>query len=80
MENALKFGDIRKYVARTDKISICMKETLNYEIFDHIFNVPEKYNEYYLIGFGALDDPFIEPAPRLALEIMLSENPREDDK
>lgn len=78
MGNAIKFGEIRKFVSRIDKISVCMKETLNYEIFDNISEVPEKYDNYYLIGFGSFNGIEIEPN-RPALEIMLSEKPREDN-
>lgn len=78
MANAFTFKNIRKYVSKIDAISICMKETLNYEIFDNISFVPEKYDDYYLIGFGSFNGIEIEPN-RPALEIMLSEKPRGDD-
>ncbi|MCH5203806.1 MAG: hypothetical protein J1F03_03605 [Oscillospiraceae bacterium] len=78
----LTFGDIRKYVALTDGISICMRETLTYELFNYIWEVPDTYNELYLIGFGQLNEPFDNNGYKthLALEIMLSHTPREDDK
>lgn len=78
----LTFGDIRKYVALTDGISICMQETMAYELFNHIWEVPNEYNKLYLIGFGQLNEPFENNGyeTHLALEIMLSKTPRDDNK
>ena len=79
---ALTFGDIRKYVSMVDGISICMQETLNYELFNHIWEVPEEYNGLYLIGFGQFNEPFDNNGYKthLALEIMLSKTPRNDEE
>lgn len=54
----LKFGELRKYLSIIDRFSICDKETLNYENFIWLGNVPERYDEMYVYGIGMIDSEF----------------------
>ncbi|MBR5486274.1 MAG: hypothetical protein IKV41_07175 [Oscillospiraceae bacterium] len=54
----MKFKDIRGYLSRIDRVSICCKEDLSYENFMRIGDVPDKYNEKYLYGFGVIESEF----------------------
>lgn len=54
----MKFKEFRKYISRIDRLSICIKETLNYETFMFISEVPEKYDEMYLYGIGRTQAEF----------------------
>lgn len=80
MNNNIQFGEIREFISRVDGISICIKETLNYELYNFISEVPEKYDGYYLYGIGALNEPFENNGYKthLALEIMISDKPRDE--
>lgn len=90
----IKFKDLRKYISVIDRVSICMRETLNYDNYRFIGNVPDKYNDYYVYGIGIIDSEFsIEEAFLMefkdkevgngmfiskCIEIMLSEKPKEE--
>ena len=84
MMKAITFGDIRDYCSRIDKISICMKETLAYQNYSRIDEVPHDYDHLYLYGFGVIDSEFEAKNAdgrtllERCLEFMLSEKPRED--
>lgn len=54
----LKFGELRKYISKIDRLSICIKETLQYENYRFIQDVPESYNDYYIYGIGMIDSEF----------------------
>lgn len=54
----MRFGEFRKYVSKIDRISICMHETLDYENYQFIEMVPDRYNEYYLYGVGIIESEF----------------------
>ena len=74
-----KLADIREYCDRICKISICMKDTLSYENYEHISLVPYTYNEYYVLGFGVIDGEFKDPITKKidyfpCLEFMLSKD------
>ncbi len=71
----ITFGTIRNFCSFADKISICIKETSAYENYNCIIDVPEKYNEYYLYGFGVIDMEFEYPFEKCT-EIMISKEPR----
>ncbi len=77
----IRFGDLRRFCDRTNRISICMAKTLEYENYESIDRVPARYDGLYLYGFGVIESEFSEaggPAYRRCMEIMLSEEPRED--
>jgi len=78
MENqGILFGEIRKYCSRLDRVSICMQETLSYENYEWIQDVPKEYDNKYLYGFGVIDSEF-DNTFKKCMEIMLSEKPRRD--
>lgn len=81
MVKAITFGDIRPYFSRIDRVSICMKETLAYQNYVFVKDVPHDYDRYYLYGFGMITSEF-EDTGRMQLErcieFMLTEEPRED--
>ena len=74
---AIKFGSIRKFCSVIDRVSICRKETLCYENFDSIRQVPDTYNEKYLYGFGVIESEFGDTLQK-CMEIMVSDTPREN--
>lgn len=55
---AIKFKEIRKYISKIDRISICMKETLTYNNYRYIKEVPNSYDECYLYGIGMIESEF----------------------
>lgn len=78
---AIRFGEIRKYCSLVDPVSICMEETLCYENFKYIHQVPDTYDELYLYGFGIIRSEFPgEQGLRVleCVEFMLSKTPREE--
>lgn len=90
----MRFKELRKYISVIDKVSVCMCETLQYENYYYMEQVPEKYNEFYVYGIGMIDSEFdvVDAAPievkgnevgkdkflSKCIEIMLSEKPREE--
>lgn len=78
----ITFGEIRKFVSRIDRISICMKETLQYYNYRFIKQVSHDFDDLYVYGIGIIDTEFEEESDRRifekCLEIMLSEKPRTD--
>lgn len=76
----IRFGIIRKYCSRIDKVSICMRETLRYENYLFVEDVPADYDDLYLYGFGIIDSEVTaEHGVRFEkhIEIMLSKEPRD---
>lgn len=73
---AIKFGSIRKFCSTIDRVSICRKETLCYENYETIKEVPHSYDDKYLYGFGVIESEF-EADIRKCMEIMVSDVPRE---
>ena len=77
-EFSLTFGIIRKYCSKIDRISVCMEDTMCYENFEKIEDVPHCYDDLFLIGFGIIDSE-ISQSPTILkqhMEIMLSKVPR----
>ncbi len=77
----LKFKDIKKYISLIDRLSICNKETLQYQNYKCMAEVPDIYDEMYLYGIGNIKSEFEEDGNEIwahCLEIMLSESPREE--
>lgn len=54
----IQFKDFRKYISQIDRVSICMRETLQYENYRYMRDVPEKYDDYYLYGVGLIESEF----------------------
>ena len=73
----LKVKDLRNYVSRIDRISICLKETLSYENYSCMQEVPETYDDYYVYGIGIIDSEVRENGKMIDfkphLEIMVSD-------
>ncbi len=79
--NDIRFGDIREYCSRLDRVSICELESLRYENYERIGQVPERYNGLYLYGFGVIDSEFREEGVlclKTCIEFMLSKRPRSE--
>lgn len=79
----LKVKDLRNYVSRIDRISICQKETLNYENYSCMEEVPDKYDEYYVYGIGMIESEVFENNKLVDfkphLEIMVCDKPMEHE-
>ena len=81
-KSGLTFGELRKYYDKLGRVSVCIKETLNYENFSRIAEVPDRYNDMYVYGFGIIDSEFTdvlteEPVFAHCVEFMLSDTPRD---
>lgn len=79
---ALKFGELREYFDVVSRVSICMKETLNYRNYNFMSEVPHDYDDMYVYGFGMIDSEFTdivsgEEEYMPCVEFMLSDKPRE---
>ncbi len=68
----IQFKEIRTYCSVIDPVSICMIETLLYENYETILDVPETYDNKYLYGFGIIESEF-DHTFKKCIEIMLSE-------
>lgn len=79
----LCFGDLRRFCDRTNRVSICMKETLQYENYECIDQAPAEYDDLYVYGLGVIKSEFPDEDGgglmyRHCMEIMLSKEPRTD--
>ncbi len=77
----LRFGELRGYLSRIDRFSMCMLETLEYKNYTFIENVPKSYDDFYVIGIGVIESEFCEDSPielATCMEIMLSEKPKKE--
>lgn len=55
---AIKFGEIKKYLSRVNRISICFEDG-HYDNYVLLSDVPEGiYDEYYIFGVGMVDVEF----------------------
>lgn len=54
----MKFKELRRVLSRTDRMSVCDKDTLSYENFDAISDVPESYDEMLVCGIGLITSEF----------------------
>lgn len=67
MERGLKFKELKKYVSTIDRLSICIKETMQYENYRYMRMVPDKYDDLYVYGIGMIDSEFpIEGEPDIS--------------
>lgn len=58
MATNIKFKELRSLISVIDRVSICMRETLQYENFTYMEKVPDKYDEYYVYGIGRILSEF----------------------
>ena len=58
----MKFKDLRGVLSRINPISICDKETLNYENFLLVKDVPEEYDNLTVCGVGIIYSEFYKIA------------------
>lgn len=56
--NCLKFKELRNYVSKIDRLSICRKEDLSYDNYRFMKDVPASYDEYYVYGIGMVESEF----------------------
>lgn len=74
MERGLKFKELKKYISKLDRLSICRKETMQYENYRYLRMVPDKYDEFYVYGIGMIDSEFpVEGEPNV-FEVEGNEN------
>lgn len=90
IEKDITFKELRGYLSIIDRLSICMLETLEYENFICIGDVPDTYDKYYIYGIGMIQSEFYEMNGSIyaacgelqdlvyldCLEIMLSKEPK----
>ena len=90
IEKDITFGELRNYLSRIDRLSICMLETLKYDNYIFLKDVPDSYDDYYVYGIGMIDSEFykIDKYTYAAsgdrkdltlvncIEVMLSEEPK----
>lgn len=60
MGNGLKFGELRKYLSRIDRASICIRETGEYENYAYMKDAPESYDGLYVYGVGMIKSEFAQ--------------------
>ncbi len=58
VEKDITFGELRSYLSVIDRLSICILETMCYENFILLQDVPESYDRYYVYGIGMIDSEF----------------------
>ena len=69
-KKTMKFGELRKYISRIDRLSICNKKTLSYENYMFISDVPDSYDDMFLYGIGRKDSEFrADQAPEVAVKL-----------
>lgn len=54
----IKFKELRTLLSIADRISVCYKETLQYENFITVKDVPDHYNDLYVCGIGIIESEF----------------------
>lgn len=69
MEMNLKFKELKKYISVLDRVSICMRETLRYENYRFLRDLPDKYDELYVYGIGMIDSEFEIENPEYMLDV-----------
>ena len=63
MDRTMKFKELKPYISKIDRRSICiLDEDLGYENYKWIQDVPDKYDEMYVVGFGRIESEFEEAA------------------
>ena len=54
----IKFRELREKLSAIDRISICNKETMQYENFLTIKDVPTIYDDLTVYGIGVIESEF----------------------
>lgn len=90
----IKFRILRKYISQIDRLSICRKETLKYENYISIKDVPDTYDDLFVCGIGMIESEFYEVHEHIyaatgnrnnlvilpCIEVMLSTQPKKIDE
>lgn len=90
IEMDITFRELRNYLSKIDRLSICMLETLKYNNYIFLRDVPDSYDDYYVYGIGMIDSEFYEIGKYKyaasgerkdltlvnCIEVMLSEEPK----
>lgn len=76
----IKFKDIRSIIDRLARISVCEASTLTYENYKSIKEVPDKYDDLFVVGVGLIDSECNEGGIddirfKWHLEIVVAESP-----
>lgn len=58
IEKDITFKELRNYLSRVNRLSICMLETSGYENFLFLEDVPYTYDGYYVYGIGMIESEF----------------------
>ena len=73
----MKLGELRKYISVFDLVAVCAHETKTYETYARPADIPDKYNDKYVIGFGMSELEFEGeklPAPELYADSKTDDN------
>ena len=65
----MKFKDLKPYISVLDRLSICSRETLMYQNYHCMEEVPDTYDELYVYGIGMIDSEFLIEGDLRPLEI-----------
>lgn len=60
MERDITFKELRDYLSVIDRLSICMLETLRYENYICVRDVPDTYDKFYVYGIGMIESEFYQ--------------------
>lgn len=69
MEMNLKFKELKKYISVLDRVSFCMRETLRYENYRFLSDVPDKYDELFVYGIGMIESEFEIENPEYMFDV-----------
>lgn len=58
IETDITFRELRNYLSLIDRLSICMLETLSYNKYICLEDVPHSYDDYYVYGIGMIESEF----------------------
>ena len=78
----ITFRELKPYISKIDRVSICNQDTLQYENYMFISDVPEKYDHMYLYGIGRIQSEFpASQAPDVVAKMMVAgeEKPADDE-
>lgn len=56
----MTFGMLRKYISQIDRLSICMRDTTEYENYIYLKDVPTIYDDFHVCGIGMIESEFYE--------------------
>jgi len=56
----MNFKTLRKYLAHSDRFSICMLETTEYSNYMCLKDIPNSYDELYVYGIGMIESEFYQ--------------------